>query len=100
MQEERACVALSADGDTAIVDGPSDNRTTGAAWVFTTQFNPRREAMLEPEAPWRAGRVQARGMLPIADMDIPPGLRLLALRLLVRRPAARADTGFPAAVRL
>jgi hypothetical protein len=28
-------VALSADGNTAIVGGPSDNRTTGAAWVFT-----------------------------------------------------------------
>jgi hypothetical protein len=28
-------VALSADGDTAIVGGPSDNRTTGAAWVFS-----------------------------------------------------------------
>ena len=28
-------VALSADGETAIVGGPSDNRTTGAAWVFT-----------------------------------------------------------------
>ncbi len=30
-----ASVALSADGNTAIVGGPSDNRTTGAAWVFT-----------------------------------------------------------------
>ena len=28
-------VALSADGDTAIVGGPSDNKTTGAAWVFS-----------------------------------------------------------------
>jgi hypothetical protein len=28
-------VAVSADGNTAIVGGPSDNRTTGAAWVFT-----------------------------------------------------------------
>jgi hypothetical protein len=30
-----AAVALSADGTTAIVGGPSDNRATGAAWVFT-----------------------------------------------------------------
>ena len=30
-----ASVALSADGNTAIVGGPSDNRTTGAAWAFT-----------------------------------------------------------------
>ncbi len=30
-----ASVALSGDGDTAIVGGPSDNKTTGAAWVFT-----------------------------------------------------------------
>jgi hypothetical protein len=30
-----ASVALSADGNTAIVGGPSDDRTTGAAWVFT-----------------------------------------------------------------
>src|SRR6476620_7951793 len=29
-----AAVALSADGNTAIVGGPSDNRTTGATWVF------------------------------------------------------------------
>src|SRR5215831_1877828 len=29
-----ASVAVSADGNTAIVGGPSDNRTTGAAWVF------------------------------------------------------------------
>jgi hypothetical protein len=28
-------VALSADGDTAIVGGPGDNLNTGAAWVFT-----------------------------------------------------------------
>src|SRR5215831_7594082 len=30
-----ASVAVSADGNTAIVGGPSDTRTTGAAWVFT-----------------------------------------------------------------
>ncbi len=30
-----ASVALSADGNTAIVGGPSDNRTMGATWVFT-----------------------------------------------------------------
>jgi hypothetical protein len=30
-----ASVALSGDGNTAIVGGPSDNRTMGAAWVFT-----------------------------------------------------------------
>ena len=28
-------VALSADGNTAIVGGPGDNSNTGAAWVFT-----------------------------------------------------------------
>src|SRR5262249_42498820 len=28
-------VALSGDGDTAIIGGPSDNSTVGAAWVFT-----------------------------------------------------------------
>jgi len=28
-------VALSADGNTAFVGGPYDNRSTGAAWVFT-----------------------------------------------------------------
>ena len=28
-------VALSADGNTAVVGGPYDNRSTGAAWVFT-----------------------------------------------------------------
>ena len=30
-----ASVAVSADGNTAIIGGPSDNKTTGAAWVFT-----------------------------------------------------------------
>jgi hypothetical protein len=30
-----AAVALSADGRAAIVGGPSDDRTTGAAWIFT-----------------------------------------------------------------
>ena len=30
-----ASVAVSADGNIAIVGGPSDNRATGAAWVFT-----------------------------------------------------------------
>jgi len=30
-----ASVAVSADGNTAIVGGPSDNKTKGAAWVFT-----------------------------------------------------------------
>ena len=28
-------VALSADGDTALIGGPADNGNTGAAWVFT-----------------------------------------------------------------
>jgi hypothetical protein len=31
-----ASVALSADGTTAIVGGPTDNGATGAAWVFTS----------------------------------------------------------------
>ena len=30
-----ASIAVSADGNTAIIGGPSDNRTTGAVWVFT-----------------------------------------------------------------
>ncbi len=30
-----ASVAISADGNTAIVGGPSDNASAGAAWVFT-----------------------------------------------------------------
>ena len=33
--EQGWSVALSADGNTAIVGGLADNRTTGAAWVFT-----------------------------------------------------------------
>ena len=28
-------VALSADGNTALIGGPSDNSDRGAAWVFT-----------------------------------------------------------------
>src|SRR5204862_498329 len=30
-----ASVALSADGNTALVGGPADNASNGAAWVFT-----------------------------------------------------------------
>jgi hypothetical protein len=33
--EQGYSVALSADGDTAIVGGPSDNSQIGAAWVYT-----------------------------------------------------------------
>jgi hypothetical protein len=33
--EQGSSVALSADGNTAIVGGPDDNVSTGAAWVFT-----------------------------------------------------------------
>jgi len=43
-------VALSADGDTAIVGGPFDNNGSGAAWVFT-----RRHGCLDP-AGRQAGR--------------------------------------------
>jgi hypothetical protein len=34
-----ASVAMSADGNIAIIGGPSDNGTTGAAWVFTRTGN-------------------------------------------------------------
>jgi hypothetical protein len=34
-----ASVAMSADGNTAVVGGPSDNGATGAAWVFTRSGN-------------------------------------------------------------
>jgi hypothetical protein len=33
--QQGTSVALSADGSTAIIGGPKDNATTGAAWVFT-----------------------------------------------------------------
>ena len=33
--EQGVSVALSADGNTAIVGGPGDNSNTGAAWVYT-----------------------------------------------------------------
>jgi hypothetical protein len=33
--EQGYSVSLSADGNTAIVGGPSDNSNTGAAWVYT-----------------------------------------------------------------
>src|SRR6202042_2960075 len=32
---EGTSVAVSRDGNTAVVGGPSDNGNTGAAWVFT-----------------------------------------------------------------
>ena len=33
--EQGSAVALSADGNTAIIGGPSDNGSQGAAWIFT-----------------------------------------------------------------
>lgn len=33
--QQGSSVGLSADGNTAIVGGPSDNASTGAAWIFT-----------------------------------------------------------------
>lgn len=33
--QEGTSVALSADGNTAIIGGPEDNSSTGAAWIFT-----------------------------------------------------------------
>lgn len=30
-----ASVAISADGNTAVVGGPEDNEGTGAVWIFT-----------------------------------------------------------------
>ena len=33
------CVAISADGNTAIVGGPTDNSGVGAAWVYTRSGN-------------------------------------------------------------
>jgi FG-GAP repeat len=35
LAEQGHSVALSSDGETAIVGGPSDNHATGAVWVFT-----------------------------------------------------------------
>ncbi|MGB6315916.1 MAG: hypothetical protein WBG13_25700, partial [Pseudolabrys sp.] len=35
VSQQGASVALSADGNTAIVGGPGDNNGQGAAWVYT-----------------------------------------------------------------
>ena len=35
LAEQGHSVALSSDGDTAIVGGPSDDHATGAVWLFT-----------------------------------------------------------------
>ena len=47
-------VALSADGNTALIGGPDDNSTRGAAWLFT-----RSAAHLDP-AGRKAHRRRAR----------------------------------------
>jgi hypothetical protein len=45
--QQGVSVGLSADGNTAIVGGPSDNLSTGATWVYTrsngvwTQHGPK-----------------------------------------------------------
>jgi hypothetical protein len=41
--EQGYSVALSADGNTAIVGGPSDSSSVGATWVFTRSGTPVRE---------------------------------------------------------
>ena len=54
LANEGSSVALSSDGNTAIVGGPQDsgNNTTGAAWVFVT-----------PSVPFLAFRAQPRDRL-------------------------------------
>ena len=37
--EQGYSVALSADGNTALVGGPGDNKSAGAAWVYTRNGN-------------------------------------------------------------
>jgi hypothetical protein len=60
-----ASVALSADGNTALVGGPSDNRTTGAAWVFTRSGGvwTQQGSKLVGTGPHRAGE----GALPLGQ---------------------------------
>jgi len=41
-------VALSGDGQTAIVGGPNDNQGAGAAWVFTESQVPLRRRAMRP----------------------------------------------------
>jgi hypothetical protein len=45
-------VALSADGNTALIGGPQDNGSQGAAWMFTrsgSTWSQRGKKMIEPE---------------------------------------------------
>ena len=38
--QQGSSVALSGDGNTALVGGPGDHRGAGAAWAFVTQLPP------------------------------------------------------------
>jgi hypothetical protein len=58
--EQGSSVALSADGNTAIVGGPNDNNRIGAAWVYTRSGavwmriptnSPRHSEMMSPGVP-------------------------------------------------
>jgi hypothetical protein len=67
--EQGYSVALSADGNTALVGGPSDNWPAGAAWVFTTFVLLDAKAFLE--GPYGAGSMSTdlntAGVIPLAQ---------------------------------
>ena len=71
-------VALSADGNTAIVGGPADNATTGAAWVFTrtngvwSQQGAKLVATGAIGLAGRANRFRFPRMATLRSWEVPP----------------------------
>jgi len=70
--EQGTSVALSGDGNTAIVGGPIDNIYVGAAWVFTEppKPKPRREA----EGRFRSASSQASLVMASSPVTRNPGM--------------------------
>ncbi len=68
-------VALSDDGDTALIGGPADNENVGAAWVFT-RSGTRPGASREKSSPARVGPGKA-GSAPASRSQPTATLRLI-----------------------
>jgi hypothetical protein len=64
-------VALSADGNTAIVGGPNDNGSTGAVWVFTRSGGVWTPTALQPKV-INKGKNKRRGSFQKNRRDAGP----------------------------
>ena len=82
--EQGRSVALSADGNTAIVGGPGDNSYTGAAWVFTRSGGVWTQ---------QGSKLVGTGAVGNADQGYSVALSADGNTAIVGGPADNSDTG-------